>query len=156
MILAATAGGVHFLLLISSFALWILDSPILSLIAGGGSYLCSLGSFSYYFGDKIGNVTALRSVFLHGAGTLVVFANIHVSIGIEPCLTGSVIEKFLGGLYFSIVTFTTLGYGDYKPVKDGQLLAAFQALLGYIYLGLLIGMVIHRASLNTVTPRDKP
>ena len=40
-------------------------------------------------------------------------------------------------LYYSVVTFTTLGYGDYYPVGIGRALAAIEALVGYIVLGLL-------------------
>ena len=42
-------------------------------------------------------------------------------------------------LYFSIVTFTTLGYGDFAPTANVRLLAALEAILGYVFLGLLIG-----------------
>ncbi len=42
-------------------------------------------------------------------------------------------------LYFSIVTFSTLGYGDLTPADDFQLIAAGEALLGLLVFGLLIG-----------------
>ena len=42
------------------------------------------------------------------------------------------------GLYFAIVTWTTLGYGDISPPDGLQLLAAFEAFLGYAYLGLFV------------------
>ena len=38
-------------------------------------------------------------------------------------------------LYFSTVTFTTLGYGDFQPSTLSRPVAALQALFGYIYLG---------------------
>src|SRR3989339_114539 len=41
--------------------------------------------------------------------------------------------SFLSALYFSIVTFTTLGYGDIRPVAPfGQLLVIIEVLIGYI------------------------
>jgi len=43
------------------------------------------------------------------------------------------------GIYFSTVTWTTLGYGDVQPKPDIRLIAALEALLGYIYFGLLVG-----------------
>lgn len=43
-------------------------------------------------------------------------------------------------LYFSTVTWTTLGYGDFQPAADLLLLAAFQAVLGCGFLGLLVGI----------------
>lgn len=40
--------------------------------------------------------------------------------------------------YFSIVTFTTLGYGDLSPVGGLRILAAFEGLFGAITLGFLV------------------
>ena len=47
--------------------------------------------------------------------------------------------KFLEAIYFSIVTFTTLGFGDLAP-KPGlfQLIASSEALLGAIFMALFI------------------
>ena len=42
-------------------------------------------------------------------------------------------------IYFSVVTFTTLGYGDYQPLPRMRLVAAAQALLGYVFLGFVVG-----------------
>ena len=43
-------------------------------------------------------------------------------------------------LYFSIVTWTTLGYGDVRPSMDARFVAASEALLGYIWMAFFIGM----------------
>jgi hypothetical protein len=56
--------------------------------------------------------------------------------------TANLDNRFLSGLYFSVVTFTTLGYGDFQPHPDLRLLAGFEAVLGYIYLGLTVGAAI--------------
>ena len=45
------------------------------------------------------------------------------------------------GLYFSIVTWTTLGYGDFQPKPELRLMAAAQAVFGYLFLGLIVGSV---------------
>lgn len=44
-------------------------------------------------------------------------------------------------LYFSAVTFSTLGYGDFSPTADSRPLAALEALYGNIHLGLLAGSI---------------
>ena len=49
-------------------------------------------------------------------------------------------------LYFSAVTFTTLGYGDIRPTKNSRLWSASEALLGYIYLSLLLGLILLQLS----------
>ena len=43
--------------------------------------------------------------------------------------------------YFTVVTMTTLGYGDVTPIGQGRLFAALGALLGYAYLGLGIAWI---------------
>ena len=45
-------------------------------------------------------------------------------------------------LHFSVVTFTTLGYGDMAPREEYRLAAAFQAIYGYLSLGTLAGMAV--------------
>jgi len=41
-------------------------------------------------------------------------------------------------LYFSVVTFTTLGYGDYSPKSSFQLIAVFEAFLGAFTIALFV------------------
>lgn len=43
-------------------------------------------------------------------------------------------------LYFSIVTWTTLGYGDVRPNPEARMLAASEAIVGYIVMAVFIGM----------------
>jgi voltage-gated potassium channel Kch len=51
--------------------------------------------------------------------------------------SGEEVYEFGTCVYFSMVTLTTLGYGDYIPQGAGQYLAAIEAMTGYIILGLL-------------------
>ena len=54
---------------------------------------------------------------------------------------------WLAPLYFSLVTFTTLGYGDFQPAnQSAQLLAGVEALLGALLLALLIAVLGRRAT----------
>ncbi|HWA91682.1 MAG TPA: ion channel [Rhizomicrobium sp.] len=46
------------------------------------------------------------------------------------------------GFYFSVVTWTTLGYGDLYPTDSMRLVAASGAMLGYVYSGILIGVLV--------------
>jgi len=46
--------------------------------------------------------------------------------------------NFLNALYFSVVTFTTLGYGDILPLGISKFFAAIEALLGGFVLALFV------------------
>ncbi|MCY4460229.1 MAG: potassium channel family protein [Albidovulum sp.] len=86
---------------------------------------------------------AISVVVTSAAINITCFAVLHVSIGlIDTTEYGSEIS-FRDGLYFSTVTFSTLGYGDFQPTPDGRLLAASQALCGYLYMGLVIGLAVN-------------
>jgi hypothetical protein len=47
--------------------------------------------------------------------------------------------------YFSVVTFTTLGFGDVKPKNiGGELLVSSEVIIGYITLGLLLAVLAEK------------
>ncbi|MFC7237291.1 pentapeptide repeat-containing protein [Saliphagus sp. GCM10025317] len=51
----------------------------------------------------------------------------------------TIVTVFLESLYFSIVTFATLGYGDIQPVGTwARLLAGFESLTGSLLMALLV------------------
>ena len=52
------------------------------------------------------------------------------------------IEGFERALYFSMVTFTTLGYGDVVLVERWRLLSSFEAANGIIMFGWTTAIVI--------------
>ena len=54
-------------------------------------------------------------------------------------------ESAISPLYFSVVTLTTLGYGDVVPASiPAQILAVFQALFGYVGLGGLLSILANK------------
>jgi hypothetical protein len=44
-------------------------------------------------------------------------------------------------LYFSIVTFTSLGYGDIAPIGFGKIVAVYEVLSGLVLVALVVGKV---------------
>ena len=52
------------------------------------------------------------------------------------------IESFEKAMYFSVVTFTTLGYGDITLDAQYQLLASFEAAIGIIIFGWSTAIVM--------------
>lgn len=69
------------------------------------------------------------------------FTHSYMQLGVVDSM-GNVQQDLKTCLYFSTVTFSTLGYGDFSPTKAARGLAAFQSLMGYLTLGVLIGIFI--------------
>jgi voltage-gated potassium channel len=124
--------------------------------------------FSYWFGEANLDISVYAPVMLsanalwffywvillppfrHGAGVdatrlfidtiistfymITVFALWYSVLGIKPHGYSA-----LDTLYFSAVTFSTLGYGDFKPSPNAQAFAAIQAILGNLHLGMIVG-----------------
>jgi voltage-gated potassium channel Kch len=54
-------------------------------------------------------------------------------------------ETPFSAVYYSIVTLTTLGYGDAVPASmSAQVIAIIEALLGYIGLGGLLSILSNK------------
>lgn len=52
-----------------------------------------------------------------------------------PSFRGVPVEGFLDCLYFSVVTYTSLGFGDHVPVSHARLIAGVEALNGLLLIG---------------------
>lgn len=70
------------------------------------------------------------------------YAMYYIQTGIFFGDNDSISHNHFETLYFSIVTWTTLGYGDFRPVESARFIAASEALLGYIYMGVFVGLVL--------------
>ena len=87
------------------------------------------------------------------SATVVLFALIYWGMdqsppaGMESHLKGigganGVHEGFIAYLYYSVVTFTTLGYGDISPVSvAGQIVLIIHIAFGYLGLGALLSIL---------------
>jgi hypothetical protein len=57
----------------------------------------------------------------------------------------AIVFNFVTALYFSAVTFATLGFGDIAPISVlGKLYTILEVLLGYIMFGVLITLVARK------------
>ena len=71
------------------------------------------------------------------------FATIlHASAWAATYMVVGAIQGFEEALYFSMVTFTTLGYGDITLTDQWRLLAAFEAANGCIMFGWTTAIVV--------------
>jgi uncharacterized protein YjbI with pentapeptide repeats len=81
--------------------------------------------------EVFGAITALTILILSG-----IFYNIRFNFKVAHEL-GSI--HFFDAIYFVVVTFTTLGYGDISPISwVGQVFVIFTALSGYVFLAVFI------------------
>ncbi|ROO11559.1 hypothetical protein BK675_02515 [Pseudomonas fluorescens] len=75
------------------------------------------------------------------AGLIVLGSSIYFVLA--PCGHGLNIQKieFVDAVYFVLVTFTSLGYGDFTPQGFGRAVAVGNVVCGLIFVALLIGKV---------------
>ncbi|WP_019026252.1 ion channel [Colwellia piezophila] len=58
--------------------------------------------------------------------------------------TSENISFFLSSLYYSVVTFTTLGYGDFTPVGVSRAIAAIEAFTGSFTIALFVVVFVKK------------
>jgi hypothetical protein len=79
-------------------------------------------------------------------------------LGSEPFFAGGQPATVAHCIYFSFVTLTTVGYGDFAAAADlGHTLSVFEALLGQIYLVTVVSVLvsnIRRPSLRNQQAED--
>ena len=84
-------------------------------------------------------VDILVSILLSVAG----FSLLYRSLGIVDTGNDNDLAKPLDFLYFAAVTFSTLGYGDFRPAAITRIFAAIHAILGNLHLGFLVGAAFY-------------
>lgn len=76
---------------------------------------------------------------------LIMFSLVYAKYGIADS-TGEITHDYIDALYFSIVTWTTLGYGDFHPEASIRLYASFEAIIGYVFLGMLLYLMTKKST----------
>lgn len=77
--------------------------------------------------------------------TIILFAFPYYLFPQNLCTVNSEIKTFWDGIYFSIVTLTTLGFGDIYPITlCGKILVISEALIGIILIGLFLNAISHK------------
>ena len=89
-----------------------------------------IGAYDYYYCRQIDSPGVVKNLFT-------------IDMGPDGDLFGYIPHAVIPvrALYFSIVTMTTLGFGDMHATPDGWLghvLLSVQVILGYVILGALI------------------
>jgi hypothetical protein len=85
-------------------------------------------------GKTVAMVTTVLGLFLVHTIEVWVWAGAYVATGVVDTLESAV--------YFSTVTFSTLGYGDITPTADWRVFAALEAMNGFILIGWSIAYLV--------------
>lgn len=106
-----------------------------------------IGEFDRFQTGKRGDrFLALFNLSMFPIIMILFFATIYKVTGLFAGDT--IVKRPIDFLYFSIITWTTLGYGDIKPSLVSRMFAASEALLGYLFMGLYIAVIF-----NLITER---
>ncbi len=93
------------------------------------------------YGESPFRVAAFAVVLILGC------ALIYTCVGIASSGPDKDIKSFFVSLYYSVVTFTTLGYGDYSPVNFyARFFSALEAVLGLLLTSLFLVTVVRKYS----------
>ena len=85
-------------------------------------------------------VFVASNFLIHVSVTIITFALHHKSAGLIG-RSGPVEPSFRDALYFSVTTFTTLGYGDLQPIPAMRLATSIEALAGMVSMALFVSMI---------------
>lgn len=143
-----TTTVVHaFIMIATFFGVQLVDFGWQFWIPAFGSMALCAPPYLWYYSDHIETRPAWAWMLINIVFHLMIFSQIHSASGIlHSCDSGTCTSHdWTDGIYFSIVTFTTLGYGDLQPSGYGRFFAASQALIGYVVLGMTVAASSHMA-----------
>ena len=102
---------------------------------------------------------------------ILAFASIYSIVGIiEPISTNlsiindkalvstcdvNPIYDYKSTIYFSTITWTSLGYGDILPSVESRVYIMLEAAFGYVHMSLLIGLILQKLSLSASLNQTK-
>jgi hypothetical protein len=92
---------------------------------------------------------------------LLVLHLVEISVWAAAFTAASVLPDFETSLYYSLKSYTTVGYGDVLPPNSWRLVGPFEAAVGILMLGWSTGIIVaavqriygNRSSDSIPTPR---
>lgn len=111
-----------------------------------------LSSFAMRYGESPWRVVGLSLLAIFAAAGCYIWYGLRLTGGEESMIigagTGNAALPILVGksLYFSTITFTTVGYGDIQPIGWSQTIATVESFLGALLMALLVYVLGRRAT----------
>lgn len=88
-----------------------------------------------------------RNVLLSAVIMILVCGAVYTLGGVYSSKDAMAVNDLQTGIYFSVVTFTTLGYGDFSPLNPFiQIVSAIEAVSGLFLTSLFLATVIRKYS----------
>jgi ion channel len=79
------------------------------------------------------------------------------ALGSDPFFASGTDGSYLDRLYFSFVTLTTVGYGDFTAQGGlGRMIAVTEALMGQLYLVTVLALLVSNIGRTRNVPMDEP
>lgn len=75
-------------------------------------------------------------------GMLLILHLIEMAVWAAAFTAASVLPNFETSLYFSMTSYTTVGYGDVLPAASWRLLGPIEAAIGVLMLGLSTAIIV--------------
>lgn len=111
-----------------------------------GSYLMSVKSVDaeIFYASIVLYLMFGLAISLLYTGLLVIDPNTFGGdISLDLSNPNTVTQSLHELIYFSFVTQTTLGYGDFSPINPaGRSIAIFQAILGQLYIAVIVARLV--------------
>ncbi|PWK52991.1 ion channel [Pleionea mediterranea] len=86
--------------------------------------------------------TFVITIFVMVINHICVFASLYMALGVVVDADKTPIEGLWHHFYFSVITYTTLGYGNLVPGNLGaEIVSTIEAILGFATFAFLVGLV---------------
>lgn len=144
---------------VTAFAAWVFAGLAIAYFAYVILYTLYLSAKDANFDENA--VRLARNTALSVLMSVATFALLYASLGLDPPECGPDLRLALPGpidlsaswskcpapraidhIYFSMVTFSTLGFGDFTPGPDARIVAGLHAILGNLHLGIFVGIAL--------------
>ena len=115
-------------------------------LGSGFDRMSTIEKFSFFFSIVCTKCwSSFKALALTGTLVALIFSAIYYYL--PPFSLNGYDDSWLTAIYFSIVTFTTLGFGDISPATElAKVIVILEVILGYIVLGsfvLLLGRKVN-------------